>query len=475
MKQFLIILLLLPLSTRAQNFNCFSILVGNQATTNGSVMLAHNEDDHGERLVNFYKLPAQWHQPTDSFSLTKGASMAHAPKTAACLWLNMPDMHFSDSYLNEHGVAITSNSCPSREDKPQLTHGGIGYQLRRLMALRATSAREAVKIGGALIERYGYYASGRSYSIADAHEAWLLSVVNGKHWVAQRVPDHQVMILPNYYTIDAVNLADTLNFMGSPDLISYAQERGWYKPKRDGAFSFRKAYGAKHSLKHPDNISRKWMALELITGKSFDRKADFPFAVTPKSKLSRQDVMALLRSHYEDTAIDQSESYQKQSPHATKLMAICSNTNQYGFIAELRPNMPAPVGSVLWLAMRRPCTQPFVPWYAGLSYVPDNLAAYPVNQALTEHFAGHEHIHQVYPRHGFLPYSQFAEATDNDYGEKIAAIAIDRQQAQQAILDNFTSFDSSIQEKWEQNPRKAREKMNAFLIDNLHIASAYTK
>ena len=34
--------------------------------------------------------------------------------------------------MQQKGVAITSDNCPSREDKPELTDGGIGFKLRRL-------------------------------------------------------------------------------------------------------------------------------------------------------------------------------------------------------------------------------------------------------------------------------------------------------------------------------------------------------
>ncbi len=50
----------------------------------------------------------------------------------------------------------------------------------------------------------------------------MLAVVKGKHWVAQRVPDDHIAIIPNYYTITTVNLTDTMNFYGSDDLVEYA-------------------------------------------------------------------------------------------------------------------------------------------------------------------------------------------------------------------------------------------------------------
>ena len=39
------------------HLNCFAVLAGKNATKDGSVMLAHNEDDSGEQMINIYNVP----------------------------------------------------------------------------------------------------------------------------------------------------------------------------------------------------------------------------------------------------------------------------------------------------------------------------------------------------------------------------------------------------------------------------------
>jgi len=46
---------------RYDQFSCFSILVGKNATIDGSTILAHNEDDYGKLLVDWYKVPQLFH------------------------------------------------------------------------------------------------------------------------------------------------------------------------------------------------------------------------------------------------------------------------------------------------------------------------------------------------------------------------------------------------------------------------------
>ena len=109
--------------------------------------------------------------------------------------------------------------------------GGSAICSAGWIAQRARTAREGVTLAGGWIEQFGYVDSGRTYVIADPHEAWLLAVVNGRHWVARRVADDEVVVLPNVYVTDTVDLSDAKNFLGSGDLIDYATGRGWFDRK----------------------------------------------------------------------------------------------------------------------------------------------------------------------------------------------------------------------------------------------------
>ena len=135
---------------------CYSIVVGKKASVDGCVIMAHNEDDGLPQIVNHHKIPRKKHSSGETVKLCNGGQLAQVRQTWAYIWSEMPGMLFSDSYLNEWGVSIASDNCPSREDKPEITDGGIGYMLRRLIAQRAKTAREGVLLAGKLVERFGY-------------------------------------------------------------------------------------------------------------------------------------------------------------------------------------------------------------------------------------------------------------------------------------------------------------------------------
>jgi len=194
MKKLVVVILIIfsALFVYGEEYNCFSVVVGKLGSAEGSVLIAHNEDDFGVNFVNVHKVPAMNHPYDRIIELKNGAKLAQVSKTFGYLWFQIPGQDFGDTYMNEKGIVIASNQCTSREDKGELTNGGIGFMLRRIVAQRAVSARQAVKIAGELVDKYGYYSSGRTYCIADAKEGWILHVVKGKHWLAQRVPDEHI-------------------------------------------------------------------------------------------------------------------------------------------------------------------------------------------------------------------------------------------------------------------------------------------
>ncbi|HMA63348.1 MAG TPA: C69 family dipeptidase [bacterium] len=411
-KYFLILLLIFSLA-RAENFNCFTILAGREATKSGCVLLAHNEDDYGQQVVNFYKVKSQDFTEKDSITLKNGARLLQEVERNAYVWLQIPGLDFSDSYFNDQGVVIASDGCRSREDRSDLTDGGIGYWLRRLMAERANSARQAVKIGGHLVEKYGYYSSGRSYCIADTAEAWIMAVVKGRRWVARRIPDDHVAVIPNFYTIQDINLNDTLNYLASDDIITYAKKRGWYDPEEDGEFNFRQVYGA--GLDHPSNVNRMGRGVNLLSEKQYeiDSSTRLPFSFQPRKKLSRQDLMKVLRDHYENTELAASN---EDSIHTNKNRPICTRATKYGFVAQLTPKEPLEENSVLWLAPGRSCSMPAIPIYFSIEKFPSELQQFSSPQiALENQYKEFENPYQNNSEHLFVKIIEYCDYYDENY------------------------------------------------------------
>ena len=354
----------------AQDENCFSVIAGRAATVDGSVLMAHNEDDHGEQMLNIYVVPA-----TD--------------KSLRYIWCEFPGMEVSDVYMNQFGVSVASNGCPSREDRGVLTGNGVLYEIRQSVARYARTAREAVVIIGTMVETFGYKGSGRSYIVADPSEGWVVSVVKGKHWVAQRVPDDKVMTIPNYYVIGEINLDDEENFAGSDDIVDYAISRGWYDPAKDGAFSFAKAYSSEKSLASINNQARHHQAWNYFFG--MDRPGEF--ASIPRKKVSLRDMMNVLSIHN----VPDAEGH--------LVNCICNENTVLASIFQLRPWSDFDAGCVMWNAMGHPCCQVFVPWYAGITEAPAGLGRFKTwKEAEKKHMTDAKDKRKNYPDHFYWKY-----------------------------------------------------------------------
>lgn len=420
-KSILLLMILLSaacLQAEEDSLNCFTILAGKDTTADGSVLLAHNEDDHGRLLVNAYKVPAQEHNQGELVTLKNGATLPQVKNTPALLWLEIPEADFADAYINEYGVAVTSNSCPSREDKPELSKGGIGFMLRRLIAERAQTARDGVRIAGELISQFGYNSSGRTYIIADAKEGWFMQLVKGKHWVARRVPDDEVAVIANCYTIGAVDLNDTKNVLASPELIAYAIQRGWYDPEKDGAFDFARAYSDPNNLVDMRNVLRQWQGTRLLAAKSHPVEERLPFSFKPRRDIRLNDLFRVLRDHYEGTAYDLSDHFKSGSPNSGKNRTICTESTQYAFVAQLRDWLPAEIAYSAWICFRRPDSNAFSPWYVSGRQFPEGYGLDGGN-ALKNHFTPLPPQTLEDPNLAFNTFAKLSEMVDRQYKTRI--------------------------------------------------------
>jgi dipeptidase len=437
----------------SQKLDCFSILVGKNASSDGSVIAAHTEDT-GTELVNYYKVPAKDHQPGEQILFNTGGRTLQTRQTLGYLWINLPVCDVCDTYINESGVFIGSNGCPSREDQPELIDGGIVFWLRRMVAERAGNAREGVKLAGRLIDEFGYASSGRTYIIADSKEGWILNVVNGKHWVAARVPDDEVAVIPNSYTIREVNLADTVNYLGSKDLVDYAVRRGWYNSSADGEFVFTKAYSNPGSLTHPDNINRMWRATEILSGRKYDVKGVLPFSFKPEENVEMEKVMKVLRDHYEGTELDKSQHYTNGNPHTLNSGTICSGGSQYSVVAQLRPWLPVEIGTVVWIAPFRPCTQAYTAWYPAMTSVPAIYAKGVYDMALKNHFDPAYKSSDGNP-HAFRTFATLVDSVDKNYGKFILPVQKFWGSFEEKNFRDQERFEKVVGEIFKKDPVKA--------------------
>lgn len=340
---------------------CTTIVVGRKASSTGHVIVGHNEDDPPPLWIKHGMLPARdW--PEGSLLPASPRCCASVPQvrhTYACYWSEVKTKGgdgCGDTFLNENGVVVVSNSggmSKERQDDPSmLTGGGLKFNLRRAAGERARSARDAVRIIGELVERYGYAHSARTYTVADKEEAWLVQVVRGRNYVAVRCPDDEVAIMPNILTVRETDSYAPDGVVMSSGLVSNAISKGFWDGK--GRFDFAKAYqgsfGPEVQGEHiRNNADRFRAAIRMIAGVEWPDGRPFPFSVRPaKGLLSPEDVKAVLSSHI---------GQDKDGMHMRGSNSICCHATVESSVCEFKA---LPRDTVCHLALGNGCCRPYI-------------------------------------------------------------------------------------------------------------------
>lgn len=236
---------------------------------------------------------------------------------------------FAEGFFNDAGVVVATNWCGEifDADRMEVKDGGIGYGIRRLVAERAHSAREAVDIATKLLAEFGYFHDGRTYTFADANEAWQLAIHQGNSWAARKIHDNEVVYIPNNFMMDKVDLNDKETWRIEPKQVERAVKDGRHDAKNP-IFNWRMVV-AQESVRHERwNANRNVLAWKFLTGVEYNDPEKFPYSAVIDRKLGVKDAMALLRLHEDYIGQDQ-ELYHSKSE------GICRTTSHDSIVYNL--------------------------------------------------------------------------------------------------------------------------------------------
>ncbi|SDO89621.1 dipeptidase [Desulforhopalus singaporensis] len=367
---------------------CTSMMIGKNATVDGSVILAANDDWSGTPS-HLVRVPRKKHNPDETFTLIRGEKIPQVDVTyaytfASCVYDT--GTRKDESWLfgmNENQVAVSMDGVYNFKELSLDGHLLEADDLSLLVLERAKSAREAVRMLGALITKYGfntssiYGAEGTvTMAIADPNEGWWFEPVPGGKWIAKKVPDNMASFRPNSFGIHEVDLDDKDNFMMSEDLVDYAIEKGWFDPKENVPFDFAKVYTQRVERGNETdtyNNLRRWRMASLLSGQE-QSEDELIYEVVPTKKITVRDAMAVLRDALEGTKYDLSkvpEAGRYGDPFFKGMGdSISRSGTVVSQVVHLRSWMPNEIGGVMWVAFDTPATSVYVPWYAGITETP---------------------------------------------------------------------------------------------------------
>jgi dipeptidase len=291
---------------------CTSIMVGRLVSEDGSVMTSHTCDGRYRTWIDV--VPARKHAkgskakiykgrmktefPSDERGVTVMGEIDQVAATFAILDTAYPCM-------NEHQLAMGESTFGGRREL--VSKKGIFYveELQRIALERARTAREAILLMGELASEHGYIDSGEALTIADPKEVWHFEILGpgkekkGAVWAAVRIPDDHVGVAANISRISTLDLDDPDHYLASENVVSLAEEMGWFDRAKGEPFRFWKAY----SGKKPFRIREFWVLNDLAPSLHLDffRAKELPLSVKPDRDVSVKDLFRLFRAAYEGT------------------------------------------------------------------------------------------------------------------------------------------------------------------------------
>lgn len=396
-KKLTLLLLFLAIS-QIKLLSCTNFIISKGASTDSSTMITYAADDHVKYGELEFK-PARDYPEGAMFDIYEWDTGKYLGKIK-----QVGHTYSVVGNINEHQLAIGETTYTGREEL-QDTTAILDYGNLMFLALqRAKTARVAIKIMDELINEYGYYSTGESFSIADTEEVWIMELIGkgpgnkGAVWVARRVPDGYICGHANQARITTFPLDDPENCLYSKDVISFAKEKGYYKGE-DKDFSFADAYAPLDFVGARICDARVWSGFRKVAD-GMDEYTDYamgfnldnrlPLWVKPREKLSVHDVMGLMRDYFQDTPMDMTKDF-GAGPYQCIVRwrplfwdidsityfnerAISTQQTGYSIVTQSRSWLPDPVGGILWFGVDDTYSTVYSPMYCGMTKVPESYA-----------------------------------------------------------------------------------------------------
>ncbi|MCT4615252.1 MAG: C69 family dipeptidase [Marinifilaceae bacterium] len=419
----LLALVALFISSATNSQACTNYLLTRGATTDGSNIITYAADSHVLYGELYFWPAADWAPGSmvKVYEWDTGKYLGEIPQVA--------HTYSVVGNMNEFQLAIGETTYGGRKELGSQKGALIDYGSLIYLALqRSKNAREAIKVMTELVEKYGYYSSGESFSICDPNEIWILEMIGkgegqkGAVWVARQIPDGYVSGHANQARITTFPLAGKTSISSanmeklsnkeittvySKDVISFAKEKAYFpKNGKNKNFSFSDSYAPVDFGAARFCEMRVWTFFNRAKS-GMDKYFDYckgnvkhdkigyatnrmPLWIKPDRKIDVLEVMDFMRDHLEGTELDMSKDLgagpfgnpYRWRPLTWKVdgQTYCNErvtaTQQTGFsfVAQCRNWLPDAVGGINWFGVDDAASSVYFPVYCGVTRVPKSFA-----------------------------------------------------------------------------------------------------
>lgn len=355
---------------------CTTLIVGKDATSDGSTIIARNEDLQTSWAKDFVVHQATNNGPTQFTSKGTGFSMTLPAQQQR--WTATPDWDPSSGYFSEDGVnssnvamsateTASSNKTVLKYD-PWVKKGISEDAMINVVLPFIKSPREGVQRLGEIVNKYGANEGAAGGIIfSDKNEIWYMEIGSGHQWVAERLPSNEYAVIPNQLVIGNIDFNDSNNFMCSPTLKSFIKEHNLNKGHKtvNWARIFGTSVDSKVSKQY--DLPRIWGGQRILTPSKKQSPTDTNFKIfmKPDHKITMSQVREVMSTYYQGT------KYSERGKYVGKYRPIGCSINEESHIIQMRQNMPDSITPVQWLCLATPVTGVYVPFYTDINSTPE--------------------------------------------------------------------------------------------------------
>lgn len=475
MKNRLIIAFSVMLAFVTDAVACTNLIVTKGASADGSTLVSYSADSYG-----MYGFLRHYQRATHSPGTKRPIHDWDTGKFLGEIE-EAPVTYNVIGNMNEYQVTIGETTFTGREELIDTT-GIMDYgSLIYVTLQRSRTAKEAIQVMTDLVKEYGYYSSGESFTIADPDEVWIMEMIgkgtsgHGAVWVAVRIPDGYISAHANQARIRQFPLDDRENCLYSPDVISFARNKGYFDGK-NSEFSFADAYCPLDFGGRRYCDARVWSYYNMFS-KGMDKYLDYlngdsddamPLYVKPDKKISVADLQQAMRDHYEGTPLDITKDLgagawhmpYRPSPLTFKVddkeyfneRPISTQQSAWVFVAQMRNFMHSPIGGVLWFGTDDANMTVFTPVYCCVDEVPE---CYQEKVADGVTFSW---------KSAFWVFNWVSNMTYMRYSQMIDDVRVTQHRLENSFLGSQAKIEARANELYAENPVEACKYLTSYTI-----------